>query len=108
MKIFLDEYLAVLRLEKNLAGNTIDSYKNDINNFFQFLQNYDIDDPQRIKYKHLAEFFKFLNGAGLTSTSASRYHSSLKGFFSYLYQNNYVTQNPIEKIPSPKFKLYSC
>jgi len=102
MKIFLDEYLAVLRLEKNLSPNTIDSYKNDITNLFQFLENYNIDDPQRIKYNHLSEFFKFLKEAGLTSSSASRYHSSLKGFFSYLFQNHYITENPVEKIPSPK------
>ena len=102
MEIFLENYLAVLRLEKNLSGNTIVSYKNDIINFIQFLQNYNIDDPQRIKYNHLAEFFKFLNDAGLTSTSSSRYHSSLKGFFAYLYQSDYITQNPVEKIPSPK------
>lgn len=102
MKIFLDEYLAVLKLEKNLSQNTIDSYRNDITNLFQFLQNYNIDDPQRIKYNHLSEFFKFLREAGLTSSSASRYHSSLKGFFSYLFQNHYITENPVEKIPSPK------
>ena len=102
MRIFLDEYLAVLKLEKNLSPNTIDSYNNDITNLFQFLQNYNIDDPQRIKYIHLSEFFKFLKEAGLTSSSASRYHSSLKGFFSYLFQNHYITENPVEKIPSPK------
>ncbi len=102
MDIFLNEYLSVLRLEKNLAENTVASYRNDIINLIQFLQNYNIDDPQQIKYKHLADFFKFLNEAGLTSSSASRYHSSLKGFFSYLFQNNYITNNPVEKIPSPK------
>jgi integrase/recombinase XerD len=102
MKIFLDEYLAVLKLEKNLSVNTIESYKNDITNLFQFLQNYNINDPQQIKYNHLSAFFKFLKDAGLVSSSASRYHSSLKGFFSYLFQNKYITENPVEKIPAPK------
>jgi integrase/recombinase XerD len=102
MKIFLDEFLAALKLEKNLSVNTIDSYRNDITNLFQFLQNYRITDPSQIKYNHLGEFFKFLNEAGLASSSASRYHSSLKGFFSYLYQNKYISQNPVEKVPSPK------
>lgn len=102
MQIFLNEYLSVLRLEKNLAENTVASYRNDIINLIQFLQNYNLNDPQQIKYNHLADFFKFLNEAGLTSSSASRYHSSLKGFFSYLFQNGYITSNPVEKIPSPK------
>ena len=102
MKIFLDEYLAVLKLEKNLAGNTIESYRCDLTNLFQFLENYNIDDPQAIKYEHLSNFFKFLKEAGLSSASASRYHSSLKGFFLYLFQNNYITANPVDKIPAPK------
>jgi integrase/recombinase XerD len=102
MKIFLDEYLSVLKLEKNLSENTIESYRNDITNLIQFLGNYNIDDPQSIKYNHIAEFFKFLNEAGLASSSASRYHSSLKGFFSYMLRNKYITENPVEKIPSPK------
>jgi integrase/recombinase XerD len=102
MKIFLDEYLSVLKLEKNLSENTVASYRNDITNLVQFLQNYNINDPQQIKYNHLTEFFKFLNEIGLSSSSASRYHSSLKGFFSYLFQNRYITGNPVDKIPSPK------
>lgn len=102
MKIFLDEFLAVLKLEKNLSVNTIDSYRNDLTNLFQFLENYRITDPSQITYNHLGEFFKFLNDAGLASSSASRYHSSIKGFFSYLYQNKYIAQNPVEKVPTPK------
>ncbi len=102
MKVFLDEYLAVLKLERNLAQNTIESYRNDMTNLFQFLERYNIDDPQKITYNHIADFFKFLKEAGLSSSSASRYHSSLKGFFMFLFQSSYITENPVEKIPSPK------
>lgn len=102
MIIFLNEYLSVLKLEKNLSENTVASYRIDIKNLIEFLQNFNIDDPQKIKYNHIAEFFKFLKEAGLSGSSASRYHSSLKGFFSYLIQNKYITENPVEKIPSPK------
>jgi len=102
MIIFLNEYINVLKLEKNLSENTVISYRNDITNLIQFLQNYNIDDPDQVKYIHLLDFFKFLNKAGLSSTSASRYHSSLKGFFSYMFRNKYITENPVEKIPAPK------
>ncbi|MDP2366382.1 MAG: site-specific integrase, partial [Ignavibacteria bacterium] len=33
MKLFLKEYLAHLKLEKNLSTNTVSSYKNDLNSF---------------------------------------------------------------------------
>lgn len=102
MKVFLDEYLAVLKLERNLSENTIGSYRSDITNLFQFLEIYNIDDPEKISYEHIADFFKFLREAGLSGSSASRYHSSLKGFFLYLSQSSYITRNPVDKIPAPK------
>ncbi len=102
MEIFLKEYLAVLKLERNLSVNTLTSYNNDIKSFILFLKEKKIDDPSVIDSKILTEFFKLLKDAGLTSTSAARYHSSIKGFFSYLHQNAYIKTNPVEKLNPPK------
>jgi len=102
MNLFLKEYLSVLKLEKNLSDNTVSSYKNDINSFFNFLEEKKISDPSGIKYSHITGFFKLLNDLGLASSSAARYYSSLKGFFNYLFLNKYITDNPMEKISSPK------
>lgn len=102
MNVFLKEYLTVLKLEKNLSDNTLSSYKNDISSLFNFLDEYKITDPSEIDYKHLAAFFNALNKAGLNSRSAARYYSSVKGFFKYLLANNYLTSNPVEKVPPPK------
>jgi integrase/recombinase XerD len=102
MDIFLKEYLTSLRLEKNLSKNTIISYKNDLNSFKSFLEIRNISDPSLIKSEHLLAFFKSLFKLGLSSTSAARYHSSLKGFFKFLYSNKYIVENPFERVDSPK------
>jgi integrase/recombinase XerD len=102
MNIFLKEYLSVLKLEKNLSENTIESYQSDILSLFRFLEEYGIDDPSEIGYENLIAFFKALKNAGLNSRSAARYYSSLKGFFKYLAVNKYIEANPIEKVPAPK------
>jgi len=102
MNIFLKEYLSVLKLEKNLSDNTIESYKNDISALFHFLEDYKIDDPSEIHSAHLISFFKELFNIGLNSSSAARYYSSIKGFFNYLLGCKYIKENPIEKVPSPK------
>ncbi len=104
MNIFLKEYLTVLKLEKNLSENTVASYKNDITAFLKFIEGYNINDPSGIKYSHLSEFFSGLNKAGLNSSSAARYFSSIKGFFLYLFSNKYIVNNPIERLPAPKLK----
>ena len=102
MNQFLKEYLAVLRLEKNLSENTVASYKNDLNSFFGFLSDRGVEDPSEIKNQHLENFFKSLADTGLSSSSAARYFSSVKGFFRYLYLNKYITDNPVDKISAPK------
>ena len=102
MEIFLKEYLTVLKLERNLSVNTLKSYRNDIKSFILFLEEKKINDPSVVDSKILTEFFKLLKDAGLTSTSAARYHSSIKGFFSYLHQNAYIKTNPVEKLNPPK------
>jgi len=102
MNIFLKEYLAYLKLEKNLSDNTIFSYRNDLSSFLHFLEEHNIDDPSRIESRTLIKFFTNLEKAGLTSSSAARYYSSLKGYLNYLLNNNYIKSNPIEKVSSPK------
>lgn len=102
MDVFLKEYLAYLKLEKNLSENTISSYRNDLSSFLHFLERYNIDDPSQIEARTLINFFTNLERAGLTSSSAARYYSSLKGYLNYLFTNNYIKNNPIEKVSPPK------
>ena len=103
MNLFLREYLNILKLEKNLSANTIISYRNDLSAFISFLKNdFSIDDPQKITYHHVASFFELLFELGLAGSSAARYLSSLRGFFGYLFQNKYITKNPVDKIEAPK------
>jgi len=102
MEAFLKEYLSVLKLERNLSNNTITSYRNDISSLLRFLEERKINDLSEIKYSDLVDFFNVLNKIGLTSTTAARYFSSIKNFFSYLHMSNYIVENPVERLSSPK------
>ena len=102
MEIFLKEYLTVLKLERNLSDNTIASYKSDLVSLLLFLKEKGLTDPSEVKLTHLNGFFKKLNEIELTGRTASRYYSSIKGFFNYLYLNKYISDNPTEKLSSPK------
>ena len=105
MNLFLREYLNILKLEKNLSENTIISYNNDLKAFITFLKNdFNIEDPEKITYNHVSSFFELLFELGLLGSSAARYLSSLRGFFGYLFHNNYITHNPVDKIEAPKRK----
>jgi len=102
MKSFLKEYLSFLKLERNLSGNTISSYKNDITSLLHYLSEKGISDPSDITFSHLIEFFKTLNEVCLSNSTAARYFSSIKNFFKYLFESKYIQENPIERLSSPK------
>ncbi|MGE5795892.1 MAG: site-specific tyrosine recombinase XerD [Ignavibacteria bacterium] len=102
MNLFLKEYLNILKLEKNLSENTVSSYSSDISSLIKFLEPYGISDPSQISYNQIASFFRSLKNLGLSSSSSSRYYSSIKGFFKYLFANNYIKENPVEKLAAPK------
>lgn len=102
MDVFLREYLASLKLERNLSENTIASYKNDLSSFLNFLKDSGINDPSEINSKLLNDFFILLTNLGLSSRSSARYYSSLKGFFGYFFSSGYIEVNPMEKISAPK------
>ncbi len=104
MEIFLKEYLTTLKLERNLSGNTVSSYKNDISSLLSYLETLGVTDPSQVNKKDLNSFFSSLNKTGLSSNSAARYYSSIKGFFRYLFIQNYIKENPMERVSSPKLK----
>ena len=102
MNIFIREYLATLKLERNLSENTIASYKNDLSSLLNYLTDSGIKDPSEITSKNLSGFFVLLAKLGLSSRSSARYYSSVKGFFGYLFSSGYIKINPMEKISAPK------
>lgn len=102
MNEFLKEYLAVLKLEKNLSENTISSYRNDISSLLTYLKQSGVDDLSNVKPDFIRDFFGLLKDVGLSRSSVARYFSSLKGFFKYLHKNNFIEVNPVDKISSPK------
>ncbi len=102
MEDFLKEYLSLLKIEKNLSDNSIVSYKTDLTKFILFLKEKKIADFNDVNYNLLMVFFTKLKEYELTSASVSRYSSSLRGFFSYLFEQKYIQENPTKNLTSTK------
>ncbi len=101
---FLGDYLNELRYERNLAENSLESYSRDIKSFLSFLSNSSITDLSEVTVENGREFFLQLSQSGLNERSLARFHSSIKGFFSFLVVSEYITKNPIARIKPPKLK----
>lgn len=102
MELLLKEYLSVLHLEKNLSKNSINSYNNDLSYFIEYCLTNKISDFAGVTSYLLNNFFALQKDLGKSSATVSRYLSSIKGLFKYLSKNNYIKQNPTEKLASVK------
>ncbi len=102
MEDFLKEYLSLLKIEKNLSDNSISSYRTDLTKFILFLKEKKIKDFNDVTYKIITDFFTKLKEYELTSSSVSRYSSSLRGFFAYLFEQKYILENPTKNLTSTK------
>lgn len=102
MEEFVKEYLTILQYEKNLSANTTNAYRNDLKKFLAYLKKNAITDFNEISSNHLSLFFENLRKENINSATSARYMSSLKGFFRYLEDNNYIEKNPTRKLTSVK------
>ncbi len=102
MNSSLKEYLALLKVEKNLTKNTIASYNSDLTTFLNYIEDIGIKDLSEINSEHISSFFKLLKNLGLNERSSARYFSSIRGFFKYLIKNDYIESSSIEKMKAPK------
>lgn len=100
---FLQEYYTYLVVHKNISDNTGEAYLRDLSSFLQYTESVSVKDLNDIKHEHIIGFLTVLSKeSGVTSRTIARYISSLKGFFTYLLQLGYLTENPIIRIKAPK------
>jgi len=102
MNQLIKEYLSVLKLEKNLSDNSVASYDFDLKKFAEFVDNLDITDASEISTEIIIKYIAYQTDLGVSSSTLSRYYSSLKGFFKYIFESNYITSNPAERLSSTK------
>jgi len=93
---FLMEYLAYLKLEKNLSEQSVVSYSSDLKKFLTFIETEHCSDLNNVSYKLLSKYFEIMRDLGISSSTSARYLSSVKGFFKYLSMQEYIKKDPAE------------
>tara|TARA_Y100001970_G_C14185187_1_gene832196 strand:+ start:695 stop:1627 length:933 start_codon:yes stop_codon:yes gene_type:complete len=109
---YTKRYLVYLQFERRLEENSINSYWYDLEKYAKYLiEELDVLDVNEIKKKHITTFISSLiyykkidNNVRYSESSISRYISTIKGFHTYLIEQDITFKNPSEKITSPKLK----
>ena len=95
----IDSFIDTIWLEKGLSKNTLDAYKQDLSNFYSWLDN---KIPEKVDKIILLDYLAFRLKNGYSSRSTARALSSLRSFYNFLVATGSITHNPTEKIESPK------
>lgn len=97
----IKDYSYYLRMERNLSPNTVSAYVSDVGDFLETVSS----PPSGIVPNEIAEYMGALSDK-LSKRTQSRVLSSLKSFFDYLVLEGDRTDNPCDRIDSPKLGRY--
>lgn len=103
----IENYANYLRFEKNASENTIEAYVSDLQKLQDFTeQNLMNITPITISYEHLQEFLYQVSKINYSERTQARWISSIKGFFSFLLEDELREDNPSALLETPKLGLY--
>ncbi|MBF0389326.1 MAG: tyrosine recombinase XerC [Desulfamplus sp.] len=108
----LKSFLDMLEAEKGYSKHTIVAYKNDINDYINYLHERDSKVEMtdelfleliRQDYKNIArDYIAHIASSGIKKSSISRKLSALKSFFNNLVRGGVIELNPADRVPMPK------
>lgn len=102
METELDSYITYLSEVKKASRNTILSYKRDLEKLIQYLISQQVQSFERIRETNLNSYILYLEREGMSAATVSRNIASMKAFIIYLVKTGKISENPTERIKSPK------
>lgn len=97
-----DEFLNYLSVEKGLARNTLEAYRQDLGRYDAFLKKEKITDWSKVTRTHILKFLNAEGKRGLESSSIARGLISIKLFHRFLAKEHYVMVDITSVLESPK------
>lgn len=95
-------YRTYIRLEKNLAANSVEAYVRDLTEFSHFiLRMYDVP-PTKVEQVMVERYMLFLYERRRKKSSQARELSSIKGFYNFLLLGDQIEASPVEFVAAPK------
>lgn len=89
-----------LRLERNLADNSVQAYLRDVGHLRQYVEPMGVE-PQEVTVEHLRGLIKELNKADIAISTQCRIISGLRTFFKMLVVEDVILENPASLIEMP-------
>ena len=96
-------FLEFLKNDKRLSDNTLQSYRRDITQFMSYLDKNNIDYIE-VTEDNVRKYLDVLYDMKKKTSTVSRNLASIRSFYQFLIRTKKVTEDPTEKISSPKIE----
>jgi integrase/recombinase XerC len=106
----LIEFYVYLKLEKNVSDHTVKAYKQDLEQFSEFvklkhqLEISNLSGLTAIKHLEVRRFLALLQSEGYSRSSIARKLAAVRSFFRYMCREGYLQDNPAANIATPKLR----
>jgi integrase/recombinase XerC len=98
----MTRYLSRLSDQRGLSGNTIDAYRRDLSQFFDYCDRAGVARLGDVDRRMARRYLAFLDTRGYSRTTTSRKTSSVRAFYNDAVLRGHATLNPFDGVASPK------
>ncbi len=103
----IQSFLNHISVEKGFSGNTIDAYRNDLNQLASFVietARYQGDNPEwsTVDRNLLISYILDLKERNYASATVARKVAAVKSFFGFMVADGILSSDPTENLSSPK------
>ena len=97
----LADFLASLRIERQLAANTVEAYGRDLGRYTGFLADRGAG-PLEVGVVHVRGYLEWLAGSGLAAASRARSLAALRSYYRFLRLEGRIAADPTEFLETPR------
>ena len=93
----------MLKVERNLAQNSLESYERDLLQYHDFLESeLNIKSILNVTLGHIRSYLRTMNDKGLAANSVKRAVSSIRTYHNFLSAEGLMVDNPAQLLDAPK------
>lgn len=104
LKAYINEYLSYLKIERGLSDASISSYRQDLNQYNNYLTEKNVTSVKSITTETLVTFLQFLSIEGKSYKTIRRMQSTLRNFHQFLQLEQVSETNPALRLSTPKME----
>ena len=98
------EYINYIRDEKGLTENTLEAYKRDIKSFNDYMLDNSIEGFNHANKTIVITYLMDLQKKGRATSTISRNLASIRSFFQYLLNHDFINEDPTLNLKPPKIE----